>query len=93
MCTIALTTVSDPSQYGVALLNGNRIITFVEKPSKENAPSNLISAGLFIIEPDALELIPDGYAKLEFDVLPKLADEDRLFGYNFPGTYLDTNED
>jgi NDP-sugar pyrophosphorylase family protein len=89
-CTIALTTVPDPSQYGVALLNGNRIIAFVEKPSKENAPSNLISAGLYILEPEVLELIPNGYAKMEYDIFPKLAREDNLYGYHFSGRYSDT---
>ncbi len=89
MCTIALTSVSDPTQYGVALLNGNRIITFVEKPRKENAPSNLISAGLYIIDAEVFSYIPDGYARMEHDVFPKLAKQDALYGYNFPGTYLD----
>jgi len=89
ICTIALTSVSDPTQYGVALLNGNRIIAFVEKPRKEHAPSNLISAGFYILDPEVLALIPDGYARMEHDVFPKLAKEDALYGYNFPGTYMD----
>ncbi len=88
-CTIALTSVSDPTQYGVALLNGNRVITFVEKPRKENAPSNLISAGLYIMDLEVFNFIPDGYARMEHDVFPKLAKQDTLYGYNFPGTYLD----
>lgn len=90
VCTIALTSVADPTDYGVALLNGNRVITFVEKPRKENAPSNLISAGLYILDPEVLSVIPDGYARMEHDVFPKLAKKDALYGYNFPGRYLDT---
>ena len=35
--TLALTTVEDPSSYGVAVMNGNKIMTFIEKPSKQNA--------------------------------------------------------
>lgn len=92
LCTIALTTVPDPTEYGVALLNGNRVVTFVEKPKRQNAPSNLISAGLYIIEPEVLELIPNGYAKLEYDIFPKLARDDKLYGYHFSGEYSDEGE-
>ncbi|MBC8495693.1 nucleotidyltransferase family protein [archaeon] len=88
--TIALTSVQDPSAYGVALLNGNKIMTFVEKPSKENAPSNLINAGLYILEPDVIDCIPDGFAMLETDVFPKLASEENLYGYPFSGQWFDT---
>src|SRR3989338_9056068 len=43
LATLALTTVEDPSHYGVARLDGSRIIEFVEKPVKPI--SNLINAG------------------------------------------------
>ena len=88
--TIALTSVQDPSAYGVALLNGNKIMTFVEKPSKESAPSNLINAGLYILEPDVIDYIPEGFAMVETDVFPKLASEENLCGYPFSGQWFDT---
>ncbi|MBI2133444.1 NTP transferase domain-containing protein [Candidatus Woesearchaeota archaeon] len=88
--TIALTTVEDPSSYGVARLQGNRVLEFVEKPKKEKAPSNLINAGLYIMEADVINYIPDGYAMLEKDVFPKLAAEGKLFGYPFSGQWFDT---
>jgi mannose-1-phosphate guanylyltransferase len=88
ICTIALTTVDDPSNFGVALMNGNKILAFVEKPSKEGAPSKLINAGVFIIEPDILKYIPDGFSMLEQDVFPKLAKSDELIGYVFSGQWL-----
>ena len=90
MCTIALTTVSDPTKFGVALLNGSKIVAFVEKPLKENAPSKLINAGLYIIEPDVLKYIPEGFSKIEQDVFPKLALEDKLYGYIFSGQWFST---
>lgn len=94
-CTIALTTVEDPSKYGAALMNGNRIITFIEKPSKDKAPSNLVNAGLYIIEPEVLKYIPDGFSMIENDVFPILAKQDKLFGYIFSGQWFSTktNED
>ena len=86
--TIALTTVKDPSLFGVAMLDGERIIRFVEKPAPGTAPSKLISAGLYIFEPDVLAVIPDGYAMLETDVFPKLAREGKLVGYPFAGQWF-----
>lgn len=93
LCTIALTSVQDPSQYGVALLNGNLVVAFIEKPPAKNAPSNLVSAGLYIMEPDVRHYIPKGFGKLETDVFPKLAKENKLIGYPFSGQYVDVQED
>ena len=90
LATIALTTVHDPSAYGVARLSGSKILEFVEKPLKENAPSNLINAGFYIIEPEVVDMIPNGFSMLEKDVFPKLAKQGRLFGYPFSGQWFDT---
>jgi mannose-1-phosphate guanylyltransferase len=89
--TIALTTVEDPSVYGVALLDGNRIVRFVEKPKKEDAPSMLISAGLYLVEPAVIALVPEGHAMIEYDVFPKLAKEGVLYGYPISGQWYDTS--
>lgn len=91
IATVALTTVDDPSKYGVANLNGNHIMDFVEKPKKQNAPSNLISSGIYIMEPSVLEFIPEGFGKLEEDVFPKLAREKNLIGYSFSGQWFPLN--
>jgi len=88
--TIALTSVKDPSAYGVAVMNGNKIMTFVEKPPKDNTPSNLINAGLYILDPQVIDYVPEGYAMLETDVFPKLAAEEELCGYPFSGQWFDT---
>jgi NDP-sugar pyrophosphorylase family protein len=90
LATIALTTVDDPSNYGVARLSGTRILEFVEKPSRKNAPSNLINSGLYIIEPEVIDMIPKGRSMLEKDVFPKLAKKGRLYGYPFSGQWFDT---
>ena len=88
--TIALTTVEDPSKYGVAKLQRNRILEFVEKPKKEDAPSNLISSGLYILEPEVIDMVADGKSMLEEDVFPQLAMDGKLFGYPFSGQWFDT---
>jgi len=90
LATIALTTVDDPSKYGVARLSGSKILEFVEKPRKEKAPSKLINSGFYIIEPEVIDLIPKGFTMLEKDIFPKLAKRGRLFGYPFSGQWFDT---
>ncbi|MDP7180265.1 MAG: sugar phosphate nucleotidyltransferase [Candidatus Woesearchaeota archaeon] len=91
LATIALTTVNDSTQYGVARLSGSRILEFVEKPKKEEAPSNLINSGFYILEPEVLDMIPENkFSMLEKDVFPKLAEEGRLRGFPFAGQWFDT---
>lgn len=90
LATIALTTVPDPTKYGVARLSGSKILEFVEKPTREKAPSNLINSGFYILEPEVVNMIPTGYAMLERDVFPKLAEQGRLYGYPFSGQWFDT---
>src|SRR3989338_2648200 len=91
LATIALTSVNNPSQYGVARLDGSRIVEFVEKPKKEDAPSNLINSGFYIIESEVIDMIPSGkFCMLEKDIFPKLAKEGRLRGFPFSGQWFDT---
>ncbi len=87
LATIALTTVEKPSDYGVARLDGSRILEFSEKPT--SPPSNLISAGFYIMEPQVIDMIPNGFAMLEKDVFPKIAAMGRLRGFPFAGQWFD----
>ena len=89
--TIALTTVDDPSNYGVAVLEGNKIVKFVEKPRREDAPSKLINTGLYILEPKVIDLVPpSGPSFIEKDVFPRIAEKGELYGYLFSGQWFDT---
>ena len=89
MATIALTQVEDTSSFGVIRLLGNKVVGFVEKP-KGQEDSKLINAGVYVLEPEILNYIPEGKAMLEKDVFPKLTDEGKLFGYPFDGQWFDT---
>ncbi|HYD03997.1 MAG TPA: nucleotidyltransferase family protein, partial [Alphaproteobacteria bacterium] len=90
IATIALTEVDDPSQYGVVDLDGTKILRFVEKPKKEEAPTNFINAGLYILSPEIIDFVPQGYAMIEKDVFPKLAAIGALHGFKFKGQWVDT---
>jgi len=87
--TIALTTVNNPQGYGVAVLDGNHILRFEEKPDKTR--SFLVNSGIYIIEPEIIKEIPQGFAMLEEAVFPKLAREHKLYGYPFSGQWFSLN--
>jgi len=89
--TIALHRVEDPSRYGVAeLTKQNRIKRFVEKPSREAAPTNLINAGVYVLSPKIFDYIPKGRTvSLEREVFPKLVEEGKLYGHVFDGLWRD----
>ena len=55
--TLALYPVEDVTKFGIAKIEGERITEFIEKPKKEEAPSNLSNAGAYIIDPKALEIL------------------------------------
>jgi glucose-1-phosphate thymidylyltransferase len=49
--------VADPTRYGVANLDGDRIVKLVEKP--KNPESNLAMAGLYFFRPQIWTVLPD----------------------------------
>lgn len=87
--TIALWEVGDPSPFGVVAMDGDRITSFVEKPPKGEAPSNLVNAGAYVFEPDILAAMPRGeVVSLERDVFPKVLRKG-LHGFRFTGYWSD----
>jgi mannose-1-phosphate guanylyltransferase len=89
--TIMLTPVADPSRYGlVRLAPDGRVRQFLEKPRPEEIDTDLINAGLYVLEPEVLDLIPEGRAvSIEREVFPRLCEEGSVFGLAQPGYWLD----
>ncbi len=84
--TIALREVEDPTRFGVVDMDGDRITSFVEKPP--DPPTNLINAGMYVLGPEILDMIPEGKVSIEREVFPK-AVEHGLFGFRFDGLWTD----
>ena len=84
---LALRTVPDPVRYGSVVLEGSRIVRFLEKSPVMAGPAP-INGGLYFMRRDVLGLI-DGPCSIEQDVFPKLAATDALEGLPFDGYFLD----
>jgi NDP-sugar pyrophosphorylase family protein len=75
--TITLVRVDDPTRYGVVQIDAEQKVTsFVEKPKPDELAglaTNTINAGIYVLEPEILELIAkDENRSFEYDVFPEI---------------------
>jgi mannose-1-phosphate guanylyltransferase len=90
--TIALTPVEDPTAFGVVETDDRgRVARFVEKPGQDEVTTNMINAGIYILEPQALEQVPPGsYFMFERDLFPLLIREGApIYGHACQGYWID----
>ena len=90
--TILLTPVEDPSAFGVVPTDDNgRVLGFIEKPPREEAPTNQINAGVYVLEPSVLDRIPAGKEwSVERSLFPELvADGGRVFALSTDAYWMD----
>jgi NDP-sugar pyrophosphorylase family protein len=89
--TLALFPVDDVTQFGIAKLEDKKIVEFIEKPSVEEAPSDLNNAGAYIIEPETLDMLPEGKSSIEKDCFEKLAGQGVVYAYIHKGQWFPTD--
>jgi len=89
--TIALTPVDDPSRYGVVPTDEQgRVEAFIEKPPADEAPSNWINAGTYVLEPSVLERIPGGRrVSIERETFPAMVTDGTLFAMQSDAYWVD----
>jgi NDP-sugar pyrophosphorylase family protein len=98
--TIVLKRVENVEEFGVAVVNEEgRILKFVEKPKKEEAPSNLANTGMYVISPeirkvfkshDLQEMLKMGRMDFGKDVIPYLiAKGYPVYAYEMEGLWFD----
>ena len=91
--TIVLTPVENPAAYGLVESDeANRISRFLEKPKPEELDgltTNNINAGIYILEPNVLDLIPAGEnSSFEYNVFPELLNRKKeFFAFIMQGNY------
>jgi mannose-1-phosphate guanylyltransferase len=74
----------------VKLADQNRITQFVEKAPLGEAPSNLINAGVYVLDPEIFGHIPAGRpVSIEREVFPMLAEAGKMFGHEFNRVWID----
>ncbi|MEO5842700.1 MAG: NDP-sugar synthase [Acidimicrobiales bacterium] len=102
--TIALTPVDDPSRYGVVPTDDDGLVRgFIEKPPRDQAPTNWINAGTYVLEPSVIDRIPGGRkVSIERETFPALVADRTLYAMKSdvywvdagtPATYLEVNLD
>ena len=104
--TIGLVEVEDPSSFGIvglgvtndAEVDGDLrwgyVRRFAEKPAPEDAFSRLINAGVYIVEPEALAMVPAG-VKYDFsrDLFPSMLEAGLpIAGLMLDGLWFDIGE-
>lgn len=90
LATLALKRVTDASEYGVAELDDEKnVLRFQEKPEPEEAASTLANTGIYVLEPEVLDYIPNGtFFDFARDVFPRLlASGEKVVGYDEGGFY------
>ena len=102
--TIGLHPVPDPSAFGVVPTDSEgRVTAFVEKPPRDEAPTNQINAGTYVLEASVLERIPANVrvsieretfpAMVRNGVLFALSDDEYWLDTGTPSAYLQANHD
>lgn len=93
LVTITTTHVTNPLQYGIVIIDSKtgRITRFLEKPSWGEVFSDTVNTGIYVLEPEVLNLIPDEQMyDFSKDLFPKLlASSAPLYGYIASGYWKD----
>ncbi len=88
--TIALTQVEDPSAFGVVVTDADgRVEAFVEKPPRDEAPTDWINAGNYVLSRSFFARIPDGKVSLERAIFPLVVAEKKLYAVHSPAYWID----
>jgi len=80
LATITLTSVEDPTAYGLVEVDHEmNVRRFIEKPAADEVTTNLVNAGVYVLEPEVLDMIPAGReVSIEREIFPELQESGRL---------------
>ncbi|MGO8859931.1 MAG: sugar phosphate nucleotidyltransferase [Acidimicrobiales bacterium] len=92
LATLALCAVENPLEFGIVITRDDGSIErFLEKPGWGQVFSDTINTGIYVLEPEIFDVIPDGRAvDFSAEVFPAVLDAGRpLFGYVANGYWED----
>ena len=89
--TLALHRVEDPSAFGVVPTEADgRVLAFIEKPPRDEAPTDLINAGTYVLEPSVVARIePDVPVNVERVTFPAIAADGALYAFDGDTYWID----
>ena len=85
LATMGLMTREKTSSYGTAILDGDLVVDFQEKP--KHYSTNIVNAGIYIFKPEIFEMF-ESTNSLEKNLFPKLARIKQLVGFFTYGEYV-----
>jgi mannose-1-phosphate guanylyltransferase len=91
---LATVVVTPPSQRvdvgAVELAADQRVLRFTEKPADIDPATQLVNAGIYVIEPRLIESVPLNVpCSLERDILPRAIDKGTCYGFRVEGPLVD----
>jgi mannose-1-phosphate guanylyltransferase len=93
IATMVLTEVEDPTHFGIAVMDkDDKVTEYLEKPSPEEAFSNVANTGIYIFEPEIFDFFEGKDKEVDFskDIFPEVIKQDAgIYGYVFNGYWND----
>jgi mannose-1-phosphate guanylyltransferase/phosphomannomutase len=92
LATLVLTSVPNPLEFGVVITDGDgRITRFLEKPTSSEVFSDTVNTGIYILEPEVLDFLPEGKeSDFSKDLFPLLLNKNLpMYGYVADGYWCD----
>ncbi|TDA67502.1 MAG: nucleotidyltransferase [Clostridia bacterium] len=93
LATMVLTSVPNPLEYGVVIISpeDGRVRRFLEKPAWSEVFSDLVNTGIYLLQPEILDFIPDGQSfDFSKNLFPVLLDKGLpLYGLALDGYWCD----
>jgi glucose-1-phosphate cytidylyltransferase len=79
-----VTACHPPEKYGVLKLENNQVVSFEEKPERNN---EWVNAGYFVLEPEVIELIDGDFTVWENEPMRQLVSKKEMVAFKHEGFY------
>ncbi|TFG96452.1 glucose-1-phosphate thymidylyltransferase [Candidatus Thorarchaeota archaeon] len=92
--TLSVRPVDDPSEYGVVAVEDGKAVKLIEKPTKDQEISNLVNAGLYVVNKSLMDAISETKLspRREYEItdsIGMLIEKGNVGGYMLPSWWLD----
>jgi D-glycero-alpha-D-manno-heptose 1-phosphate guanylyltransferase len=89
LCKIAVRKVPDVSRFGQVIISERGLISSFDEKGKA-VTSGLINSGVYLMKKEAIDLLStDGHQSIEFDLFPRLVEEQGIAAMELGGYFID----